>query len=459
MTNSSRNEKLKTSVFYGNERLLCYDPPVPAGFRKGKVELDSLEGIDFYPNACHVCRAYGEKVKLKRCGNCKAIAYCSKEHQTQHWPEHKNICRVFTKVSKCCDEKFKMDALCSKDLNTAWVEARTNLMKITASELNNRLSPIELDMIWFPRSCEICHETDPSKLNDCTECPNSSFCIKHPRESSHHFATCGTLKFCFDMNAVSMKPIDVPLVPNYGKSMPVNMNQAIDVYLKHHDLDNIYESLNIWAALLSERLTKPYTFLFAMQKVSLPKKRYIQIHVIGANKKEMDNVHLWENLLHHNEFLKELKIVFVGPELQTGPIKIKLCDQCKKNKRKMILQRVGDLYPNFAGGDFFTRPDYVIGFQLGIGFSGLSGFSLAWDQTLDILSVIRCPFIITSYCAMESQMDQTYINAQFEARMEFCWTGRNPFSSLLPRRDLDCNDFYYVNQYLTVYKTLLPLEK
>ena len=29
---------------------------------------------------------------LKKCSRCKAVAYCSKEHQTAHWKVHKHTC-------------------------------------------------------------------------------------------------------------------------------------------------------------------------------------------------------------------------------------------------------------------------------------------------------------------------------------------------------------------------------
>ncbi len=31
----------------------------------------------------------------KSCGRCKDVGYCSKEHQRQHWPEHKATCKAF----------------------------------------------------------------------------------------------------------------------------------------------------------------------------------------------------------------------------------------------------------------------------------------------------------------------------------------------------------------------------
>lgn len=43
-------------------------------------------------NYCCLCKRCYKN--LKKCGICKITTYCSKECQTDHWPEHKKICRV-----------------------------------------------------------------------------------------------------------------------------------------------------------------------------------------------------------------------------------------------------------------------------------------------------------------------------------------------------------------------------
>lgn len=37
------------------------------------------------------CECCGEAAPMV-CGNCGTAAYCSKEHQRQHWPQHKPQC-------------------------------------------------------------------------------------------------------------------------------------------------------------------------------------------------------------------------------------------------------------------------------------------------------------------------------------------------------------------------------
>jgi hypothetical protein len=40
-----------------------------------------------------ICPVCGVAEKLKRCGKCLSVWYCSKEHQKEHWKVHKHVCR------------------------------------------------------------------------------------------------------------------------------------------------------------------------------------------------------------------------------------------------------------------------------------------------------------------------------------------------------------------------------
>jgi hypoxia-inducible factor (prolyl hydroxylase) len=54
---------------------------------------DSLRddtSIDSIINKCDICERV---VNLKLCARCRAVAYCSKNHQKQAWPEHKAFCK------------------------------------------------------------------------------------------------------------------------------------------------------------------------------------------------------------------------------------------------------------------------------------------------------------------------------------------------------------------------------
>lgn len=37
---------------------------------------------------------------FKTCAACRGVAYCSKEHQTEHWPDHKAPCKAARKAAE-----------------------------------------------------------------------------------------------------------------------------------------------------------------------------------------------------------------------------------------------------------------------------------------------------------------------------------------------------------------------
>ncbi|XP_051936454.1 egl nine homolog 1 isoform X5 [Hippocampus zosterae] len=52
------------------------------------------------------CELCGKMENLLKCGRCRSSFYCSKEHQKQHWKEHKLICK---EVDKTQPPKQKLD--------------------------------------------------------------------------------------------------------------------------------------------------------------------------------------------------------------------------------------------------------------------------------------------------------------------------------------------------------------
>ena len=42
--------------------------------------------------------------KLKRCTQCKAVYYCSRDCQTKHWGEHKLACKQLVAAAAASEE-------------------------------------------------------------------------------------------------------------------------------------------------------------------------------------------------------------------------------------------------------------------------------------------------------------------------------------------------------------------
>ncbi|XP_078673153.1 egl nine homolog 1-like isoform X2 [Branchiostoma floridae x Branchiostoma belcheri] len=59
-----------------------------------KVNPQSPKMAASNPEVTDICAVCGAKSNLKRCSRCQGVWYCSREHQSQNWKQHKKICRA-----------------------------------------------------------------------------------------------------------------------------------------------------------------------------------------------------------------------------------------------------------------------------------------------------------------------------------------------------------------------------
>ena len=57
------------------------------------VHVESTDGLDYLKHTCATC--YNVAQDLKLCANCKGPRYCDSSCQKQHWPAHKQVCRLY----------------------------------------------------------------------------------------------------------------------------------------------------------------------------------------------------------------------------------------------------------------------------------------------------------------------------------------------------------------------------
>ncbi|XP_043281786.1 uncharacterized protein [Venturia canescens] len=424
--------------------------------------IDSLRD-HFYANACHVCWAYGKDIKLKRCGNCLMIAYCSREHQIVHWPKHKDMCKAISELKKVGLSYQMRDSLFGS-LQESWRAIRKTMLRLIQSKLGRPLSGFEIEMVTLPRCCVICHETEHSRLRDCTECPSASFCYDHPKDVKHDIQ-CKMSKLHLEQHNVM--PDMVPHFKNtfslfYGENAPLSMDEVIDV-VKTHCCLRKNSPPKLVAAVISTLLTSSYTFMYSMEKLSRSKLQKLKVHIIDTDTSIMDSLLYWEYVLHRNESLEELQIVLVGSSVDcrycncrdfNTSAKIQLCEKCTKHDRKMTIQVIGVSYEQLTASANFVKPDYVIRFNLGTNESESDHFD-PWPATsIRALAKIGCPFFMTSCTAEELKKNEKKINSILGKEIKPFWTGKNPFSSSQLVRNYESDDFCYDNQYLTIYEVL-----
>lgn len=154
--------------------------------------MDEEETV-FHANICFVCNLTARETRLKHCGSCKMISYCSEAHQKKHWKKHKKLCGVIQKV----DKMLKPDDLEDK-LN--WYKYRTNFMMLCELEMGRKLKSYEMNMILFPNRCQICHSKIVSE--NCQDCFCVSYCSKEHKDadSSFHASICQSLALCLKVD-------------------------------------------------------------------------------------------------------------------------------------------------------------------------------------------------------------------------------------------------------------------
>ncbi|XP_043270292.1 uncharacterized protein [Venturia canescens] len=403
----------------------------------------------FFPNACNVCHVYGKDVELKRCSSCKMITYCGRKHQIEHWPLHKDICRVLSDILK---EKGKLyEPRTNMERKEAWLVVKTHLKRLVERKLGRTLTNHEMEMIQAPRSCEICHETDPQKLSNCNDCPFASFCNKHPQDSKHS-EKCKANNIFLETHFVMLPPGEYFESNNYGKSIPRDMKEAIKLYESTYRFDKLFEPKRIWDIVLSDHISRVYTFLYVMEKLALPKTDKMTVHIIGSTLMELGTAYYWRRVLHHVKHLRHLKIVFIGPEIEVEYKMLFPCDRYTVNHRQLEVEYVGKLYASYAAEKSFKKPSCIIGFNLGIYASAPE--TDTWAPSIRVMAKLGCPFAWTAIHELESKCDRDRVSTIMGKKFKCSWAGENPFASWKLVRNVIMGDFFKFNQYLNIYEKI-----
>ncbi|XP_014223967.1 uncharacterized protein LOC106650470 [Trichogramma pretiosum] len=419
-------------------------------------ESVELHNLFFYANACHVCKSSGNETQLKKCSNCKMISYCSKEHQKQHWLQHKNLCRVLAELMDETDKSNPLEG--HKDCGSQdWVKAKMNLMLVASMKLNRKLLPYEEEMFKFPKACYVCHETDVKLLEDCPSCPCASFCHEH-RKDPHHSADCDNLSLCYEVDIAStvfMREVPRNSVPYHTEMayLPASIKHFIDLYCNEDK--SLCISSNITIAHTSEYLTRPLTLLHAMEKLDHTVESILTVHVIGANMLEYDGVEIWETLLHWLPSLTILNIILIGPELDSNIEKVQcnICDCCIEKGMKLYLETHGLLYKEYVFSDQYSKPNIIVGYNIGIHeCENINSPADLWSPSIQIIPEQRCPFVLTSYTMDEALKEHNRMCDIFKRKITPLSCERNKFSSLRPHRDYETEGVYYQNQYVIIYR-------
>ena len=61
--------------------------------KNNKMAEGVRDGVNINSYNLDVCELCGRKDNLKICARCRCVSYCCRDHQVQHWPTHKVICK------------------------------------------------------------------------------------------------------------------------------------------------------------------------------------------------------------------------------------------------------------------------------------------------------------------------------------------------------------------------------
>lgn len=439
----------------------------------------------FLPGVCHQCLSWpSPDDPLKFCAQCHLVPYCSKDCQQTDWTSHKLLCKA---ARKSKDGKYVFtDAKFKAVENKSWINYRNDLQARMENKLRQDLEIHEKEIFYFPRVCEVCRESDPSKLKDCPKCTAVAYCstAHQDQDLNRHHSSCSAL-LCATMCHIQQAQLGIPDLPII--TGPVRRySQLPDTFAPilpkanwltdgTADMSQGQRSNSIRAIQFSEKLTFPMTLLSALEKIgiglsgkAINSVTSLNIHVVGAEStKELAALSSWEYLLHRLPLLKELKVVFIGPDLFLKPAEGEesvdyyldesgtgRCPSCEQSKKLFIYEMCLMTYHEFVNSQHYADPDAIIAYNCGFHMYSDEAKD-TWKPSFEYMTRSQsCPLIFTSYNKFEATADLQALEKISPVHVEFVAT-RNPFSGLWPKRDFDpdeSNLVFYNNQYISAVR-------
>ena len=406
----------------------------------------------FTAHACHVCkRLHTKQHRLKSCGSCRLIAYCSAEHQRAHWPLHRALCKVITRRMR----HLGTDHLYREALNVSsaeqWKKIRFKHMAVCEEMLGRPMEAYEKEMFLYPRACDTCHETNPEKLHTCANCHSVSFCCEEHLRKNH-------CKYCKDLRTL----LEIHSYQNsHGVCEPALPETVLDEYetLPPHIRELLVVGLlgphramalgPVPLAVLSDYASYPLTILYALQNIPTPPEAHISqltqltIHVVGAeHATDCHPLSRWGAfLLHLLPRLRRLHVVFIGRELEAAGGRPGVTQRdftsaaCRAAGRQLICElQPSTAYHTYCRSPQFRPPHVIAAFNAGLHrFAGHERRD-TWRETIPHLVRDGVPLILTGYTLLECPQDVARI--QQEQKVDVLLPPmKNPYRSTRPQQN------------------------
>ncbi|XP_051157737.1 uncharacterized protein LOC127279435 isoform X1 [Leptopilina boulardi] len=414
--------------------------------------------FNFYANICPVCLKHDRETRLKICSGCKMISYCGKEHQTQNWSKHKEICKIISNQLKMSKTSNIFDAVSPLKSNTSdngiitLKEKKNYVLQFVIDKFKHDLNPFEIQMILFPKHCETCGITDPIALTSCPNCPHANFCNEH-KNDSEHIKVCTMYTNCCLMDAYQIliklnktlrEDFAVNIFNGNVENFPKSMTEFMDLHCTFKIFD--LKTLFFQNLFYSDYLTNSMTLCYILKKLNLPiENSEIHIHFIVENLEDISKHHYWELIIHWLSHIINLKIVFFISGIKIANFPLEICEICKQNEKSIVLEFCELNYKDYLKTDQFIKPAIVVGLNFDKSFLKNIG------HLFFNLKKINCPFIITALCLMDGCTNLEMLRELFKINGLFL--ERNPFSSSRYIRQInELNGVAVSNKYIIYLK-------
>lgn len=408
----------------------------------------------FYGTNCHVCHSNETFVT---CEFCRMIFYCDDEHQQDDYFSHKDLCKVLIAMMDKTETMCFYSHLKGVDSET-WVRAKIEILVKVELKLGRRLMDFEEELLLFPKACFVCHESDLDVLNDC-EC-GISLCQDH-RDDDTHDNLCKEFDLAYRVSTAKQFPIISTIVKDViieeNENLPPSLDDFINKFLQIGNKISDYRVPNYDRLMIGEFLTRPLTLLYAIKRLHLHIKPTMVIHVLGASTFEIWSQKYWKILLFWLQNLKNLIVVFIGPEIQeftNDSVELIFSETSLGDDQRLCVISPPVHYEDYYKHKSFLKPDIVIGFNLEIHEIELGISSSTWKQMLLTVEQLNVPFILTAGSKERARNDHRIMSILMDMRLTYFSLESNPFAGRIPERDFQTERLRYSNKYVTIYSRL-----
>lgn len=453
-----------TSCFgfkYWREKFASYS----ADWQDGSLEQFSCLGCHntSIPFTCYVCkRGPGESCDLKHCSACWAALYCSREHQIKDFPNHKKVCK-----------KIQALKLAERDISIIPSNERewTDFILYSVAQLSDGIG-LNLYLSTLEHCC-ICYATPfftatrHVELQACSVCNIAHHCANpacaQAFSQRHTVADCE--RFFIMRAAVVMNMHFGGVMCHSSNSRSTDLPATWDSYFSERQKFDDYDpvsptllhmppALGVLTHFLSLTMTVLHSLSLVYSKEELANLQSMELHALGAEFYECYNaVVRHEELFHWLPKLRQLKIVFVGPntsQIDEYNIPGTFCQACTSLACKTDISFIRGCYHEVQHKVSVSAATVVIACNAGIHDPQ---FRASWTPTVRLLaSQPKLPVIFTGYTEAEIHQDEAVLSS-LGANVVVSGT-RNAFRGLLPCLD-SCEPetvgFYFANMYLCVF--------